>query len=81
MLCASHLVTHKLSIVRPTPKLLSIEDHYRNLLKNRREQNKTNLAPKGISEEYGELEKVVFTIIEEVDARRNEEKTRKDAEK
>ena len=47
-----------------SPKLSVIQDHYRQFLKNRREQNKTNLAAIGISEEYGELEKVLDTIIE-----------------
>ena len=79
MFCAFHVVTHKLSIGVQTPKLTSIKDHYRKFLKNRREQNKTNPAANGISEEYGELEMVLFTITEEVDARRSEENTRIDA--
>ena len=43
-------------------------------------QNKTNLAASGVSEEYGELKKVLDIIIEEVDVRRNEQKLKKDAE-
>lgn len=44
------------------------------------EKNKTNLGASGMSEEYGELEKVLDTIVEELDARINEGKIKKDAE-
>ena len=54
MFWASHVVTKKVSNGMPLPKLSTIQDHVRKLLKNRRVANKSNVAASGIAEEYCE---------------------------
>ena len=80
MFCASHAVTSKLEKGVPKPKLTTIQEHFRKMMKNRRTENSTNIAASCIAEKYDKLEQLLDTVINEIDEKMKVDDSRKEQE-
>eukprot|EP00171_Calliarthron_tuberculosum_P022180 IDg22180t1 len=63
----------------PPPKVLTIRERIKVLVKERRAVNKRNIAATGIAEEYGELEQLLDGIIDNIDEKAKVVAEEKDA--
>ena len=81
MFCASHAVTSKLENEVPKPKLSTIQEHFRKMVRSRRTENRINIVPSGIAKNYGELEQLLDTVINEMDWKKKLDDTRKEKDK
>ncbi len=70
MFCVSRAVASKVEECMPKPKLSTIQEHFRKLIKNRCAANRSNDAASGISEVYGDLEQSLDVAIEEIEEKK-----------
>ncbi len=80
MFCSSPAETCKIERGMPKPKSTTIQEHYRELVKDRRAANRSSIAVSGVAEEYGELEEVLDNVIREIDKKCPKEGEKKEAE-
>lgn len=79
--CTSRAVSSEVEREMQKAKLATIQEHFRQLIKNCRATNRTDMTGRGMTETYGDIEQTLDTVIGDIDTKNKFENAKSEAEK